>query len=123
MKGRCARCARVISTYVPKGGDGSGRYPRPHVNEDGAQCDGRYEFTTDDIATKKLSACPKCGESKNGFTYTYDERFVVSGLWGDPSSIEAEGMKILREVKNAKCADCGFRVPVKMAEGSEEYKP
>lgn len=43
MKLRCAVCSRIISTYVPKGGDGSADYPRPHKHPNGGWCSGKYE--------------------------------------------------------------------------------
>ncbi len=37
----CEFCGRVVSTYVPKGGDGSARRVRPHRHE-GEKCPGRW---------------------------------------------------------------------------------
>lgn len=39
----CPVCDRRVKTYVPKDGDGSGRRPYRHKDDDGKWCDGRFE--------------------------------------------------------------------------------
>jgi hypothetical protein len=41
----CASCGRLISTYVPKGGDGSERHAMTHNRAYGMPCEGSKEPT------------------------------------------------------------------------------
>lgn len=40
----CPVCGRVVGVYTPKGGDGSGQYPRRHKKTAGGWCPGSRVF-------------------------------------------------------------------------------
>ena len=39
----CPVCGREVAAYVPKGGDGTGLRPRKHRDDDGRDCEGRFD--------------------------------------------------------------------------------
>ena len=39
---KCSICGKVTAGRIPRGGDGSFRYPRKHNDDDGKLCPGVY---------------------------------------------------------------------------------
>lgn len=62
-----------------------------------------------------FTACPRCGQVGNGFTYSTLAYINYTGFWGEANSQENSDYTVIKVPKTVVCADCGYRVPMDKA--------
>lgn len=67
-----------------------------------------------------MNACPKCG-STNGFCYNMTIVTMRRGDWGEDNDEEVE-IKYTSNPKTVTCNDCGARINIDTAHGTEKSR-
>ena len=65
-----------------------------------------------------MDRCPKCGDD-SGYMFRATEVHVYTGGWGEEAHDVDVDYDRTRFPKTVKCDNCGARVPIGAAEGTE----